>query len=249
MADKSLDEVIAEKKIPFAGKNRRGGAGGGPMRSGRGGAPARRGGPPVNRAPWSSRSMPTGQWQHDRYQNGSARNPMPLMGMAVSNLPVKLVISNLDYNVSDGDIRELFGEFGSMTGSAVHYDSNGVSLGSAQVIYSNKNAAYRAKQQYNGVHLDGRPMNISVDGEGVPGGLLQGSASSRVSGAPAFRPPRPANNSSRPQQSRGGAPRGRGGRGGRGGRTGGGEKPKQKTAEELDAEMDSYLEDAKKSQS
>jgi len=247
MADKSLDEVIAEKKIPFAGKNRRGGAGGGPMRSGRGGAPARRGGPPVNR-PWSSRSMPTGQWQHDRYQNGSARNPMPLMGMAVSNLPVKLVISNLDYNVSDGDIRELFGEFGSMTGSAVHYDSNGVSLGSAQVIYSNKNAAYRAKQQYNGVHLDGRPMNISVDGEGVPGGLL-GSASSRVSGAPAFRPPRPTNNSSRPQQSRGGAPRGRGGRGGRGGRTGGGEKPKQKTAEELDAEMDSYLEDAKKSQS
>jgi len=82
----------------------------------------------------------------------------------------KLAIANLHVSVTDQDIRELFSEFGVVKTAAVHYGSNGTSLGIAHVHFqkTTKNSAAAAIRKYNGVHLDGRPMRISItDGPAV----------------------------------------------------------------------------------
>ena len=76
--------------------------------------------------------------------------------------------------------QELFGEFGSLMSASVHFDSSGTSLGSAQVYYSKWASAVRAKQQYNGVHLDRRPMRVSIEGESTAGEWLCWTVSSKA---------------------------------------------------------------------
>jgi len=260
----SLDDFITKKKISYPSKRGRGtgprrGGGGGPMKSQpqrnnssfsrggmRNGGPARNGG-----------SVPAGRWGHDMFANGGKSRPQPLMsggggGFSGPSGPVKLMVTNLDYKVTDSDIRELFGEFGSMQSASIHFDSSGCSLGSAQILYSNKACAIRAKQQYNGVHLDGRPMNIAIEGDGSQGAgrptsLMGGRPMSgtRIGGGAPRSMGASRGFSRGVGASRGGASRGAGrGRGGRGGNRSSDAKPK--SAEELDKELESYLEEAKK---
>merc|ERR1712127_306044 len=242
--DKSLDDIIKERKI--SGRTpRANGAGGKPGGRGAGRGAARGGlrrGTSSNAA--ANRSFGrrpngmvqkrrsaggsplkgsniNGQWGHDLFQGrrSAGANGRADMGQA------KLVISNLDFGVNDQDIKGLFQEFGNIKKAAVHYDRSGRSLGTADVLFERKPDAIKALKKYNGVSLDGRPMDIKLTA-GIEQTVAQ--IAPRLSGG----------------NGNGNGFRRGGNRGGRGGNRGGAKTPREKkperTAADLDADLDTY---------
>mmetsp|Transcript_17556 Transcript_17556/g.71050 ORF Transcript_17556/g.71050 Transcript_17556/m.71050 type:complete len:221 (-) Transcript_17556:1578-2240(-) len=196
-----------------------------------------------------------GRWQHDKYRpvlkqpygrTGTYSKPMSQSSGA------KIVVSNLDPGVSNGDISDLFKGIGPIKQAMVIYNSDGKSTGSAEVVFASTDDALAAIAKYNGVPLDNRPLEISLstnhgnegtfksrgsrpDTRPAAGGYVdlddpdqQPEASVAPSGRPVIRTGRGFSR---------GARRGRGGFRGRG--RGRGPRPSK---EDLDRDLDSIVE-------
>ncbi|CAH8580525.1 unnamed protein product [Dicrocoelium dendriticum] len=145
--DLSLEDIIQQNRRRGRGRGR----GFNALRG------VRRGGINRRSSGGEVRALPD-KWQHDMFQGGrNTRSSAP---------SCKLHISNLDFGVSNDDINELFREFGTLRRATVHYDRSGRSLGTAEVTYANPLSAVKARNHYNGVPLDGRPMVIQLVGAG-----------------------------------------------------------------------------------
>lgn len=236
----SLDDIIKQNK-KSSGKTRRPGFkankkpaspaktnkfGGGGILKGRG-----RGG--ISRSKYT-RGDVNSAWKHDMYEGGR-KGGLTTAGRAAGGT-TKLVVSNLDFSVSDSDINELFQEFGPLKAASVHYDRSGRSLGTADVIFERRNDALKAMKTYNGVPLDGRPMSILMATSEIP----QPRPVASFGGASKTRSPRKpigGGFKGRKPFRRGGA--GGGGGAGAPGKRFGNKKP-EVTIDQLNAELDAY---------
>ncbi|KAL8193010.1 hypothetical protein R6Q57_027458 [Mikania cordata] len=85
-------------------------------------------------------------------------------GEFISEAGTKLYISNLDYDVTNEDIRVLFSDVGELKHYSIHYDRSGRSKGTAEVVYMLRSDAMAAMKRYNNVLLDGKPLKLELVG-------------------------------------------------------------------------------------
>ncbi|KAL4197472.1 hypothetical protein AMTRI_Chr04g251360 [Amborella trichopoda] len=126
--DMSLDDIIKNNRrssnvvrgrVPGRGRGRGQTRGGGVRGRGRG--PLRLNPRPSSYSIAKSFSRTKDMiWQHDMFEDS-----MIAAGLTGIESGTKLYISNLDYGVSNEDIRELFSEIGPIKRCAVHYDRSG----------------------------------------------------------------------------------------------------------------------------
>ncbi|MFQ6621592.1 hypothetical protein Gotur_001652 [Gossypium turneri] len=188
-----------------------------------------------------TRSLP---WQHDLFEDS-----LRAAGISGVEVGTKLYVSNLDHGVTNEDIRELFSEIGELKRYSVHYDKNGRSsvsfvfiliasdnsiavIGSAEVVYLRRSDAFAALKRYNNVLLDGKPMIIEIVGANAE---VPVSARINVTGTKGRKKRTVV------MTRRGGMTMRSGRGGGRGrGRGRGKRKPMEKSADDLDKELENY---------
>ncbi|CAL5322454.1 unnamed protein product [Camellia sinensis] len=248
--DMSLDDIIRNnKKSGGSNGNFRGRGRGRGFVSGPG--PARRF---PNRAP--TRTTPYLIPQMVQVQQ------MLAMGGSGSESATKLYVSNLDYGVSNEDLKRdvrfpwesweiklllslgkrflleqvLFSEVGEVKRHSIHYDRSGRSKGTAEVVFTRQSDALTAVERYNNVQLDGKPMKIELVGVNIVTPPAPPTTNG-ILGNPSGNFRRQERVAGRGWDRRGGGGGGRGFGRGRGRGRGHGEKV---SAEALDADLEKY---------
>lgn len=67
----------------------------------------------------------------------------------------KILISNLDYRVTEQDLRELFTKVGPVKRSILNYGPSGKSKGTGVIIFGNEKHGLQAQKKFDKVTLDG----------------------------------------------------------------------------------------------
>ncbi|KAF9981580.1 hypothetical protein BGZ65_003792 [Modicella reniformis] len=247
--DMALDDVAKSRAAENRSPNpRRGG--------GRGGGPTGRDSPSR-----SNRSLPYSRntedrWTHDKFEevnsgergSGDSKRPQSIEGNA------KIIVENLHYAVTLEDIKELFDTHaGPVKFAEVKYDPSGRSTGVATVLFKVPADAATAIRKLHGIALDGQSMKITYAQPAIRNrdnrpkeapkrdvfsrlGSSEADIASRLgklNPVPRATGGRPSQGTSSNQSRKQGPKPAQSDR----------KKPQVKTAEELDAEMDTYMGD------
>ncbi len=95
----------------------------------------------------------------------------------------RLYVGNLSYNTTELELREAFGQAGTVTDAKVVMDrETGRPRGFAFVEMSSEQEAQNAIQQLNGRELDGRAINVNEAQERTGGGGRGGGGGGRGGG-------------------------------------------------------------------
>ncbi|KAK2461220.1 hypothetical protein APHAL10511_006747 [Amanita phalloides] len=186
-----------------------------------------------------------GKWAHDKAPTGPAGGaPKPVTPAAVNT---RIVVSNLHYEINPKDLAAIFGQIGTLVREPlIRYDRSGRSSGTAIISFETAAEATRAKKQFDGILAKGQPMSIVYDT--APPRLPKRSTSAPQSLLNRIQKPPLLDRLSRddttvktPSAPRGAVgpirPRIRGPKPRR-------EPKKNKTAEELDKELDAFMGDS-----
>jgi RNA recognition motif-containing protein len=95
----------------------------------------------------------------------------------------RLYVGNLSYNTTEMELRDTFGQIGTVADAKVVMDrETGRPRGFAFVEMSSDQEAQQAIQQLNGRELDGRAINVSEAQERTGGGGRGGGGGGRGGG-------------------------------------------------------------------
>ncbi|PVG01455.1 RNA-binding domain-containing protein [Serendipita vermifera] len=194
--------------------------------------------------------IPDGQWLHDKAPGGDRVRVRRTVETNTSHTPsAKLLVDNLHYEVSEKDLANLFGKYGSFAKEPrIRFDRSGRSTGSAVVVFNEVEDALAAKKALHKQLAKGQELEIRFDDSTRGVGRGSSSLLARIEKGPSKgsltdRLGDGNNDVNMADRSGGGVgphrTRGRGrGRGGAAPRERGPKKPL--TADDLDKELEAY---------
>lgn len=178
--DRSLDELLDERKSTNRGRRGGGGNGGGGNNSGGGSnRPNRRQDrdrqdsyPRDGVRKSYSRDEPRNidsEWVHDKYEDQERRNaPAPRRrrepaGTSSSDVQgTRLRVENIHYELTEKELEELFKKIGPVAKFNLCYDRAGRSEGVAFVTYQHRDDATTAIQEFDGANANGQPIRLTL---------------------------------------------------------------------------------------
>jgi len=104
-------------------------------------------------------------WEHDLYQEEEEEEEQQFVEeqgpVRAIQTGTKVAIDNLEYSVSEDNLKEIFEAVGQLKNVTIHYDKSGRSEGTGEITFVRREDAQTAIRKYNRVEVDGKAIRLS----------------------------------------------------------------------------------------